>query len=732
MRFALAALGFTTTIAQIVLMRELVATFYGNELLFGLALMAWLVWGAVGSWGLGRFAERWNVGRGKISLLLVLAGLLLPLQMMLVRGARFILGVKPGALVEFAPMVITVVLLLTPLCLVGGLLFTLGARLGVKEGSTPGQAYVWESSGAVVGGGLFSFVLIRYLDPFQTALLVVIVNLAVAGGLLLLNKLWRRSSIALFLIVLSLLILFGYPVGQRLNQATLGWQWAHLVFAADSAYGRITVQALGSQRSFFENGLLAFETQGTFPEEVTHFPLLEHPEPKQVLLIGGGVAGDLREILKHPVQAVTYVELDPLLIEAARDYLPPEETAVLADPRVKLNLNDGRVFVKSAPRIFDVVILDLPEPATGALNRFYTREFFSEVEAILKPGGVFSLGLPSAENYWSPELAQRNASLYHTLVAVFSHVMVLPGEHNFFLASDSPLVSDPSILAERLLSRGIENRWVTPAYLKYLLSTDRFSSVQQELGIVGGWRINEDLHPICYYYDMILWLSRFYPRLHSVFNAATPNNSLITIIGWMIVPLVLLVGMARWRPRWAMPVVVAGTGFSQLTLEMVIIFAFQVLHGSVYGKVSLIITAFMAGLAVGGIIGSRLLGRARGDCRFAQRVLGGVQLAIVVLSACLALMLVQSIYLPTWSYLLLALLSGSLSGLAFPLGVGLTEIDSRYFWSIDAAGVLYGTDLLGGCLGALLGATLFIPLLGIPQTCMLVVLVAFAGVVVLG
>ena len=731
MRCALAALGFTTTIAQIVLMRELVATFYGNELLFGLALMAWLAWGAVGSWGLGSFAKRWNVDRLGIALLLVLAGFLLPLQMMLVRGARYLLGVKPGALVEFAPMVITVVLLLTPLCLVGGLFFTLGARLGVKEGSTPGHAYVWESIGAVLGGGLFSFVLIRYLDPFQTALLVVALNLVVSWGLLQLNKHWRRSLVALFLIVLSLLILFGYSAGQHLNQATLGWQWAHLVFAADSAYGRITVQSLGSQLSFFENGLLAFETQGTFPEEVTHFPLLEHPQPKQVLLIGGGVAGDLREILKHPVQAVTYVELDPLLIKAARDYLPPKEAAVLADPRVKLNLNDGRVFVKNAPRIFDVVILDLPEPATGALNRFYTREFFSEVEAILKPGGVFSLGLPSAENYWSPELAQRNASLYRTLSAVFSQVMVLPGEHNFFLASDTPLVSDPSILVERLLSRRIKNRWVTPAYLKYILSTDRFSTVQQEVGMVGVGRINEDLRPICYYYDMILWLSRFYPHLHPVFEAATSNNSLRTIIGWTTLPLVLLVGMARWRPRWAIPVIVAGTGFSQLTLEMVIIFAYQVLHGSVYEKVSLIITAFMAGLAVGGILGSRLLGWARQDRRFLQRILGGVQVAMAVLSVCLAMMLVQSIYLPTWSYLLLALLSGCLSGLAFPLGVGLTETDSRFSWSINAAGVLYGADLLGGCLGALLGTTLFIPLLGIPQTCILVVLVALAGVVTL-
>ena len=105
MRIALATIGFTATIAQIVLMRELVATFYGNELLFGLVLMAWLAWGAVGAWGLARLAGRPQLGWGAFAGGLVLAGLLFPLQITLVRHARTLLGVTPGAFVEFVPMV---------------------------------------------------------------------------------------------------------------------------------------------------------------------------------------------------------------------------------------------------------------------------------------------------------------------------------------------------------------------------------------------------------------------------------------------------------------------------------------------------------------------------------------------------------------------------------------------------------------------------------------------------
>ncbi|MCP4589673.1 MAG: hypothetical protein GY842_02920, partial [bacterium] len=269
-----------------------------------------------------------------------------------------------------------------------------------------------------------------------------------------------------------------------------------------------TVQAHEGQRVFFENGLLAFETQGTFPEEVAHFPLLAHPDPREVLLIGGGVAGDAREILKHPTARVTYVELDPLLIEAARAHLPPGDAAVLDDPRVTLVLGDGRLYVKVVRRAFDVVILDLPEPATGALNRFYTREFFAEARAALAPGGIFALGLPSAENYWSLELARRNGSVYHTLRAVFPEVLVLPGEHNFFLASDVPLATDPAVLAGRLGERSVETRWVTPAYVEYVFTTDRFATVQAELAATVGGRLNHDLTPTCYYYNLALWLSR--------------------------------------------------------------------------------------------------------------------------------------------------------------------------------------------------------------------------------
>lgn len=756
MRLSLATVGFTSAIAQVLLMREVVATFYGNELLFGLVLMAWLAWVAVGAWGLPRWKGLGRSGERAFRRCLVLAAVVLPAQMAAVRGVRSLLGVTPGAFVPWVSAATAVLIVLAPLCLLVGLLFALGARLTVRQGGTAGQAYVWESVGALIGGVIFSFVMIRWLNSFQVALLVASVNVSVALTLRLRSSpLNSRPAVAFLLGLVALLIGGSIPIGQYLHGTTMGWPWPEpksagvgggyrLVFSADSPYGRLTVRARDGQVVFYQNGLLAFETQGTRAEEAVHFALLMDPSPQEVLLIGGGVAGDVREILKHPVDGVTYVELDPLLIEAARKHLPPESTAVLNDPRVRVIPTDGRLFVRETTRKFDVVVLDLPAPSTGALNRFYTKEFFAEVREALKSDGIMSLGLSSAENYWSPELERRNSSVYKTLLAVFPEVLVLPGEHDFFLASDVPLTEEPTVLAQRLVDRDVEVKQVTPEYIAYIFSTDRFEGVHRLLSTAPEVRVNEDLTPVCYYYSLILWLSRVAPAVWGA-SEAVPRLGL-----WWIVPPALVVLLVRWRRRWAVPFAIAAMGLAEMMLEVVILFSFQVLRGTVYGEMSLIIAAFMAGLALGGQGSNHVLmraaggdevdrprrsgagsasasaGRASSYRKRAKRALIAVHAGIGVYGGLFPLLLSLHIPAPRVMFPVLALTAGALAGMAFPLATIVTPGRRD-----RAAGLLYGADLLGGCLGALTSTVFLLPLLGIPKTCAMVAVVGLAGILAL-
>ena len=114
--------------------------------------------------------------------------------------------------------------------------------------------------------------------------------------------------------------------------------------------------------------------------------------------------------------------------------------------------------------------------------------------------------------------------------------------------------------------------------------------------------------------------------------------------------------------------------------------------------------------------------------RRARRGLIGVLLAIVVYSGALVLILRLSLPAPALVFPLLALLAGAMGGVAFPLALALIRTRGS---AGRGAGMLYGADLVGGCLGALFGAAVLIPVFGIPQTCAAVALVAVAGLLAL-
>lgn len=752
-RAALAAVGLTSTIGQLVLLREMVAVFYGNELVFGLILAAWLAWVAVGAWVLGRrlprpmtsevFPDFGGLYRA-LATGLVVAAAALPAQVGLVRASPTLLGVTPGALVALGPLLLAILLCLAPLCLLLGWLFTVGARALAGEGGSIGGAYTVESLGAVAGGALFSLLLVRWLDPFQVALAVGATNLAVAWSLTR-QRGQPRSGRVLLVLGAALLAITALPLGAWLHQATLGWQYTGLRFARDSLYGRIVVTGSGEQRVFFENGMLFFETQGAVAEEVAHLPLLAHPEPRRVLLIGGGVSGTLAEILHHPsVQEVHYVELDPVVVAAARSELPPLQAAVLNDPRVILAHIDGRLYVREVQEPFDVVILDLPEPATGQLNRFYTQEFFAEVRALLAPQGVFFLGLPWQENYPGPELQQLATSVYRTLSTEFAELTLLPSSELFLLASETNLPADPALWSARLAERGIPTRWVVLPYLEYLLAADRTGRAQHLLETTTGARLNRDLEPICYFYDLTVWLSRFSGTLSRLATSAS-----LLRLGWLAVPLAALVVLLRFLPRKArrrsvIPATIALIGLAGMVMQVVILFAFQVVHGYVYGQVGLIITAFMAGLALGSALANRRHWpgdeRRNRDPRRSPRVaLLWIQAGLVLFAIGFPLMI--SLAPPAWTFLPWSLFSGGLTGLAFPLAVacllpaGGPNLQTNPGPTADqikgkvghTAGLLYGADLVGGCLGAVTASVFLVPILGISQTCLAVAIIAVAG-----
>ncbi|GAB6888388.1 polyamine aminopropyltransferase [Desulfothermus okinawensis JCM 13304] len=124
-----------------------------------------------------------------------------------------------------------------------------------------------------------------------------------------------------------------------------------------------------------------------YHEMLSHIALHTHPEPRKVIVIGGGDGGTMREVLKHPsVKKAYLVEIDKKVVDVSREYLP-FVSSKLDDPRVEIHYTDGAEFIKSINNV-DVVIVDSTD-AIGMARTLYSEEFFKNIYSCLSEHGLF-------------------------------------------------------------------------------------------------------------------------------------------------------------------------------------------------------------------------------------------------------------------------------------------------------------------------------------------------------
>lgn len=134
--------------------------------------------------------------------------------------------------------------------------------------------------------------------------------------------------------------------------------------------------------------MLCERDERIYHEMMAHIPLNVHPNPRNVLIIGGGDGGTAREVLRHPnVEKVVMVEIDALVVEACRKYIP-QTAAALSDSRLELHIEDGVKYAKEAKDgEFDVILVDSTDP-NGAAEPLFGPEFYADLARILAPDGI--------------------------------------------------------------------------------------------------------------------------------------------------------------------------------------------------------------------------------------------------------------------------------------------------------------------------------------------------------
>lgn len=711
--------GFTAMAAQIIYLRELLVVFYGNELSIAYVLACWLAAGGAGAWIFGKFSDRIKHKTAVFASSLAIAATILPVGVYAIRSIRPVLGINAGEIFPVFTMILSSAVILAPLCALLGFLFTLACRISEDIG----KPYVLESAGSIIGGLSASLILMPLFDPFTAIWAVGLIDLAAALAIL---KAQDKGRFRTTTILVSILFVSGiaglflkWPEQADSHSMARSWRGYELVDSKNSIYGNIAVLKRGRQLSFFDNGLRLF----TIPdrqscEESVHFALLEHPDPKKVLLIGGGAGGLAGEILKHPIDRLDYVELDPLIIDMARQYGPEGHRRALEDPRVSIKTVDGRYFVKNSRDKYDCIIISLGDPHTAQINRFYTVEFYDEAANVMNDGGILSFGVTASESYVNSDTAYFLGSVYLTLKKVFSDVVSIPGETAYMVASNKSgvLTYDQDVLMSRAAKRGLDLSYVREYYLQSKMAPDKVRYL--EGAILGGAKNakpNFDLRPISYYYDMVSWAGRFKDSWAGrMLKAARGGGLWISLIALYITIVISVSYILSREKRPIVPAVlfsVATIGFGVMSLQIVIILSFQIIYGYLFYKVGLILTAFMTGLALGGYTATKRASAPESD-RMMFRIAQG---AMIFYPALLWLLFWRP---SNAMFILMPAMAGFIGGFQFPLA-------GRICAGVEpgigkAAGHAYGADLIGSCIGALLTGSLLIPVLGIPKTCVIV------------
>ena len=787
--------------AQATLLREAQVVLFGSELSWGLVLAFWLSGVAMGA-SVGRHMEQ---GR-RPWMALVLSGLAMPAalaaEVALVRHARLALGAAAGEYLGFGQMVALAAAATIPVSVWVGLAFPAASVLLVRaeakktpgivspkgpEGAAPkrhlvsfspwgsraravGWVYLCESAGSLVGGAVFSFVLVTWTSAPVVAL---------GGGVLLAagaaRIAWEAGGRRAWLVAPAAYLALA-AAGPWINRATIRARWEtfapgqRLEESLDTRYQNVAIGRLQDQVSLYTNGTVAAVWPNHYDLAIeAHLAACECPSPRRVLLLGGGIHGLVKELLRHRPDRLDYVTLDRAEFQAVREYLAPADRAAADAIRPTTHFADARRFIKQAHartgQRWDLVLLAAPEPASVLEARLYTEEFFAEVASVLSEGGVLAFALSGSIGHWGPEAAHYVGSIVRPLRRVFPEVLLTFGHPTWCFAAlgEGALAETGEDLARRWRSRGVESPYFDASWFEGasdLLDAAKRADQEARLAAARPRFDNADDQPAAAVYRLLLWYqtagaahrqraapSRKGPGLLAALLDLRFEWAVWAVAGGTVAAgLFGAAGRRRGLARAALLWSVGTTGFASMAVEIVLLYTFQTLYGYVYGMVGLVIGTFMAGLVLGSVAANRHLARTgakktpgvvsaerpsgpsgkRHPVSFSApglRTILALDLAGAVFAAALVLALAAlrtsaadwPVQAATFG---LVVVSGVLGGLVFPLAAGVAVGDRTP--TGRAAGAIDAADHAGACLGALVTGVALVPVLGASGTCLVV------------
>ncbi len=697
-------IGLSGIIAEVLILREFLNVFLGNELTVGLVLSGWLVSEAAGSW-VAEKVRSWD--RSSFFVLFQLAfALSVPATVFSIRLSRYIVGVSFGETFPLPYMLFLPLSLPFISSFSHGALFTLCCNLTGSGGRT----YAYETLGTVLGSLLTTYLLLGRF-PVHFSLMVIVTATLLSAALVV------KSKVLAILFLLSPLLVFPLRIGNKMS-TKLKWNPQKVLISKDSPYGRIVVTESHGQKTVFIDGVSVVSV----PEpdiqslELFVYPVfLSSPSCREVLILGGGTGELIREVANFPdVDRITLVEIDPQVVEVSLKTM--DLGRFIQKGKLSVVIDDARRFLKrclKSGKKYDIIISNVGEPSSLQSVRLLTGRFFELCKLCMGKKGVLTFRMPSSFPYMINEVARVNLSAYISLKKAFHQVYVIPGEcENIFIGSGRPINLNPEALSREVALYHLKPRFFSLPVISYRMGLKSWfmDSIKRVKAAVST-----DTRPTLLYYYLLLWTAEYSPRFEGVLSKTgafiqSGHGIYFLLVSFVFFLVVLLIfSYAAGKAKAVGSCFIFLTGFQGMVVSLSILFLFQVVHGYMYSDVGVLMGLFMAGVMAGSLASEK-------SGKYFHS--GTSILALDLSIALFGVFLWKVLSSPSWYmappslFYVLSFISGCFTGVEFPAVSRFVRENT----GVDISGSLYASDLLGGCVAGILGSCLMLPVLGLGPT----------------
>lgn len=711
-------------IAQLILLRELLINFLGNELTLGIILASWILAESLGVYFAGKLVDRTKQAFSFFTVFQIIFALSLPLSIYVTRVFKHFSGIPIGEGIGLS----TIVLLSLIVVLLPG--FSHGALFSICSAISHSlsRTYTIETIGSIVGGFIFTYWCIPHSSSFLDAFLITAIT--ATASFFFVRHAHRYLRVLFFTIGVCAFAVVATGGSTSLNTLSLKTRWQpYKIFdQRNSAYGNLVSIKNNNEFTLFYNGhpsITIPHPDKTFTEEFGNIPLLFHPNPRHMLLMGAGGGGILHEALTYPDISIDYTELDPAIIEVMKQYPLPLFKKELLDPRVTITTQDGVLFLMNTANRYDIILICFSNSGELSVNRHFTKEFFSCAQKKLHHNGIIALWTPGSATHLSQELQDITASIHNAMQTVFPYTRIIPGDYTILLASPSSdiLSVTPGMISTRIEERGKQTDLLIPAYVDHRLGNKQLDWFNQSMRQATK-EINTDEKPFAVFTILKLWNKQFSPSI-AVFLGYLERINLLFIITLLFFTTLMLFPFMRNKPERILPFNIATSGFFGMMITLLLLFRFQTLFGYVYNQIGLLMSAWMTGIALGSILTTKTNEKKTGILKLFITS----EFYIIMSTVLCGWILLQdrNFIQSTIPFYILLILSGFLLGIQLPLAGNILLKTGKKIGG--TAGTLYAADLCGGIGAGILGGIYFLPILGILKTLIVIILLKCMGLI---